>query len=141
MFPKPYHPVKIERRRDWKGRAPCYTRTECPPRYFFIDFGLSSGYPSADGPHLELPIRGGDKTAPEHTGANYMIPCDPFATDIYYLGNLIRETFIHVRFEFRQLWSRLLMSCLLCIEMFRLQIHRASSRRHGSGRTIETSQD
>ncbi|EIM87928.1 uncharacterized protein STEHIDRAFT_155287 [Stereum hirsutum FP-91666 SS1] len=101
MFPNPYHPVKIERRRDWKGRTPYYTRTECPPRYFFIDFGLSIRYPSADGPHLELPIRGGDKTAPEHTGANYMIPCDPFATDIYYLGNLIRETFIQKCYGFR----------------------------------------
>lgn len=103
MFPKPYHPIEIERRRDWKGRAAYYTRTECPPRYLFIDFGLSIRYPdSDDGPHLELPIRGGDKTAPEHTGHNYLVPCDPFATDIYYLGNLIRETFILVCFESRR---------------------------------------
>lgn len=99
MFPKSYHPVKIERTRDWKGRAPYYTRTECPPRYLFIDFGLSIRYLPDDGPHLEMPVRGGDKTAPEHTGFNYTIPCDPFATDIYYLGNLIREEFIQVCFR------------------------------------------
>lgn len=97
MFPKPFHPVEPSRRRDWKGRVSHYTRTECPPRYLFIDFGLSIRYDSGDAPHLEMPIRGGDKTAPEHTGANYRIPCDPFATDVYYLGNLIREQFIQVR--------------------------------------------
>lgn len=97
MFPKPFHPIKTSRRRDWKGRAAYYTRTECPPRYFFIDFGLSIRYDPGDTVHLEQPIRGGDKTAPEHTGDNYYVPCDPFPTDIYYLGNLIREHFVQVR--------------------------------------------
>ena len=43
---------------------------------------------------LDVPLRGGDKTAPEHQNATR---CNPFYTDIYYLGNLVRQEFIQVR--------------------------------------------
>ncbi|KAI0044702.1 hypothetical protein FA95DRAFT_1561964 [Auriscalpium vulgare] len=92
MFPKPFHPVNLQMRRDWKGKARYYTRTQRPPRYFFIDFGLSGIYPPESGPPLDKPYRGGDRTAPEHVDTS--IPCNPFPTDVYYLGNLIRECFI-----------------------------------------------
>ena len=97
MYPNSFHPVDMKRNRNWKGNAKHYTRTRRPPRYYFIDYGLSHRYNPEDGPALELPMRGGDKSAPEHADSNYNTPCDPFATDIYYLGNLIRERFIKVR--------------------------------------------
>jgi hypothetical protein len=56
-----------------------------------IDFGLSQRYSSRD--ELDEPLRGGDKTAPEHQLGRL---CNPFHTDIYYLGNLIRERFLNV---------------------------------------------
>ncbi|KAI0311861.1 hypothetical protein OF83DRAFT_717094 [Amylostereum chailletii] len=100
MYPQSFHPVKINRSCDWKGKAKHYTRTRRPPKYYFIDFGLSQRYDPANGPPRELPMRGGDKSAPEHE--NYDTPCDPFPTDIYYLGNMIREVFIrkYLGFEF-----------------------------------------
>ena len=98
MYPASFHPVEMDRRREWKGKARHYTRTRRPPTYYLIDFGLSQRFDLRDGPALELPIKGGDKTAPEHQGDNYDIPCDPFATDIYYLGSLICEKFLQVRF-------------------------------------------
>ncbi len=56
--------------------------------------GLSRHHDPANGPPLEKPLRGGDKSAPEHK--DLQTPCDPFLTDVYYLGNLVREQFIQV---------------------------------------------
>ncbi|KAH9834890.1 uncharacterized protein C8Q71DRAFT_797679 [Rhodofomes roseus] len=79
--------------RDFSGWARHCSRTERPPRYFYIDFGLSRKCDPADGPPLELPVFGGDRTVPEFQEDGYDVPADPFRTDIYYLGNLIRTTF------------------------------------------------
>lgn len=92
IYPKGFHPVQINRRRDFRGRAKRFTRTFRPTRYYLIDFGLSRRYSSRNA--LDQPIRGGDKSAPEHRLRNL---CNPFYTDIYYLGNLIREGFLKVR--------------------------------------------
>ncbi|KAI0265928.1 hypothetical protein BC834DRAFT_955198 [Gloeopeniophorella convolvens] len=88
MYPHGYHPVKTERNKNFKGKATSFTRTQRPPRYYFIDFGLSRQYSSRDA--TDEPLRGGDKSAPEHRSKK---PCNPFHTDIYYIGNLVREEF------------------------------------------------
>ena len=93
MFPDGFHPTQINRRTDFSGRARRHTRTQRPPRYYLIDFGLSRRYASRA--TFDEPLRGGDRTAPEHQRGG---PCNPFQTDIYYLGNLIREEFIRVTF-------------------------------------------
>ncbi|KAI0041040.1 hypothetical protein FA95DRAFT_1501972 [Auriscalpium vulgare] len=92
MFPDSFHPQDLEMRRDWKGKAKYYTRTQRPPRYLFIDFGLSRVYPPELGLPIDIASRGGDKSAPEHVDTD--IPCNPFPTDVYYLGNVIRQNFI-----------------------------------------------
>ncbi|KAH9016282.1 hypothetical protein EDB84DRAFT_1404365 [Lactarius hengduanensis] len=84
-----FTPVKIDRNRNFKGTAKAYTRTQRPSRYYFIDLGLSRLYPSRDA--KDEPLRGGDKSAPEHRSG---LRCNPFHTDIYYIGNLIRQEFI-----------------------------------------------
>ena len=89
MYPNGFHPVKIDRNRNFKGIAKAYTRTQRPPRYLFIDLGLSRQYSSRDA--LDEPLRGGDKSAPEHQWGRR---CNPFQTDIYYIGNLVREEFM-----------------------------------------------
>jgi serine/threonine protein kinase len=94
MYPESFHPVDIWRRKDFRGNAKRYTRTWRPPRYFLIDFGLSRLYDPANGPPLDQPLRGGDKSAPEHQ--DLTTPCNPFPTDVYYIGNLVREDYIQV---------------------------------------------
>jgi hypothetical protein len=91
MYPQGFHPTQMDRSRDFKGRAKRYTRTQRPPRYYLIDFGLSRRYSSRQA--FDAPLRGGDKSAPEHQNR---APCNPFYTDIYYLGNLVRREFIQV---------------------------------------------
>lgn len=97
MYPDMYHPRRRERKRDFTGKAKHYSRTESPVKYYYVDFGLSRKYESEDYPPRELPILGGDKSVPEFQGNGYDKAVDPFPTDIYYLGNLIRMAFIRVR--------------------------------------------
>ncbi|EIM87934.1 uncharacterized protein STEHIDRAFT_138450 [Stereum hirsutum FP-91666 SS1] len=94
MYPQGFHPAQMDRSKDWKGKAKHLTRTQAPPRYLLIDFGHARRYDPKDGPPLELPLRDGDKSAPEHSEANYNTPCDPFPTDIYYLGNFMRKELV-----------------------------------------------
>ncbi|KAJ7252088.1 hypothetical protein B0H12DRAFT_1202638 [Mycena haematopus] len=114
MYPEGFHPRAPKKKRDfYSGKAKFYTRTQRPPKYYLIDFGLSRRYETRDPPPLEPPIFGGDKSVPEHRFTLNGIPrlptdeivkeevppepCDPFPTDIYYLGNLIRLDFLQKR--------------------------------------------
>ena len=94
LYPDGYHPVLRDSKRNGKGFAKYYSRTARPTRYYLIDFGISRKYKPSDAPFLEIPIRGGDKSVPEFNPVTRR--CDPFATDIYYLGNAIRENFLEV---------------------------------------------
>ncbi|KZT63088.1 hypothetical protein DAEQUDRAFT_815840 [Daedalea quercina L-15889] len=93
LYPELYHPRLIDWTHDLSRPAKHYNRTTHPTKYYFIDFGLSRKYDPANGSPREPPILGGDKSVPEFQQSSE--PCDPFPTDIYYLGNLIREDFLH----------------------------------------------
>lgn len=98
LFPDGWHPKKPHMNREYTGPAkPVYTRTQKPPRYLWIDFGLSAHFRDPNNPPVYLPAHGTDKTAPEfqeemENPSSY----DPFPTDIYYLGNLVRTYFLDV---------------------------------------------
>ncbi|KAF8500107.1 hypothetical protein JB92DRAFT_2979397 [Gautieria morchelliformis] len=91
LYPNGFHPINIDF--DYKRNrfARHWNRTERPPKYLLIDFAL---------PTLDLPVRGIDRTAPEVQGDKYNELSNPFATDIYYLGNMIKMQFVDVRFGF-----------------------------------------
>ncbi|KAF7302216.1 Protein kinase domain-containing protein [Mycena indigotica] len=95
LFPNGFHPIWTDR--DPEDRRPAHhiTRTECWPRYYFIDFGLSRRYDPANGPPLEPIIRGGDRSPPEYRKSG--LSCNPFPTDIYILGNLMKSLFLYSR--------------------------------------------
>ncbi|KAG0696947.1 kinase-like domain-containing protein [Suillus ampliporus] len=101
LYFEPYHPVKPHMKRDFSGHASHYTRTQRPPKYYLIDFGLSRQYDANDENPLEYPVLGGDKTVPEFQN-NMDVLLNPFPTDVYYLGNIIREQFLDIKtgFEF-----------------------------------------
>ena len=95
LYLDPFHPASSSMRRDFSGYARYKTRTERPPKYFLIDFGLSRRYDASIAHPMEVPIRGADKEVPEFQ--NSSAPCDPFPTDVFYIGNTIRKDFVEVR--------------------------------------------
>ena len=99
-FPKLYHPRSDRQNQNFKGTAKYYTRTARPTKYLFIDFGISRKYNPEDGVPSELPILSGDRTVPEFQGRGEYQPWNPFPTDIYYVGNMIREDFLQVFTKF-----------------------------------------
>ncbi|KAJ6551082.1 hypothetical protein B0H10DRAFT_2169885 [Mycena sp. CBHHK59/15] len=89
LYPVPFHPVQQHLKRDFSGKAPHLTRTQRP-------------YKPEDRPPLEPIIMAGDKSAPEYRVCD---ACDPFPTDVYHLGNLIRGEFCRSQkrgFEFME---------------------------------------
>ncbi len=92
LLSDPPHPTFPNRSYDYKRKLRRYTRTQYPPRYYFIDFGLSRLYSPEESSPKEYPVLGGDKTVPEFRDMSK--PHNPFCTDIYYLGNFIREDFL-----------------------------------------------
>ncbi|KAK7448440.1 hypothetical protein VKT23_013703 [Stygiomarasmius scandens] len=84
------HPVVPYQKYDWSDRASRRSITRHPVKYYFIDFDLTRQYDLQAGPARERPIYGGDTTVPEfHARPDELR--DPFAIDIYRLGNLIRR--------------------------------------------------
>src|ERR1700733_3381150 len=94
MYPEGFYPhfSYQDKRPDFKGRARYYARTQRPPKYYWIDFGISTQYDSVSSRFLEHRIWGGDRSVPEFQDNEG--PHDPFPTDVYYIGNLIKLYFI-----------------------------------------------
>lgn len=89
------HPRRYGRSYDFKRRVKQRTRTERPTRYYIIDFGLSRAF--SPGEELVAPVSfGGDRSVPEYKDPSRAVS-NPFAIDVYCLGNLIRERFMNVR--------------------------------------------
>ncbi|RDX54872.1 hypothetical protein OH76DRAFT_1339715 [Lentinus brumalis] len=86
------HPNFPKRSYDFKRKVKQRTRTECPTRYYIIDFGLSRTF--TPGQDLVAPVSyGGDKSVPEYKDPARAVS-NPFAIDVYCLGNMMREWFI-----------------------------------------------
>lgn len=97
MYPDMFHPCLTQNTRDWKGRAKYYSRTARPTKYYITDFGLSLKFSPEDGSPVAYPVEGGDKTVPEFQNRSGWHVRNPFSTDVYYIGNMIREDFLQVR--------------------------------------------
>ncbi|KAG6867669.1 hypothetical protein C0993_012548 [Termitomyces sp. T159_Od127] len=97
LFNVPPHPAQRFMRLDFRGEVSVSSsRTKKPVKYYLIDFGLSGEYRPEDAPHLRRPPWGGDKSVPE-----FFVPdgahCDPFAVDVYCMGNSVRQDYLDGR--------------------------------------------
>ncbi len=116
MFaPDSFHPDQMDLKYDFSGRARSRSRTERPPKYYFIDFGLSILFKPNELPATVLAFEGGDKSVPEFLADNpdqakRMPKHDPFAVDIYYLGNAFRPFLLRVSHPFDSTSTRLTSS-------------------------------
>lgn len=112
LFNVPPHPAQRFVRLDYRGEVSVSSsRTKKPVKYYLIDFDLSEVCRPEDAPHLRRPPWGGDKSVPEFLLPN-ATPCDPFAVDVYCMGNSIREDYLDVRTLFVILCSFLLTNNL-----------------------------
>jgi hypothetical protein len=128
LYPEGSHPHPIYNRRkpDFTGQAKHYTRTRLPPKYYWIDFGLSRKYDSdSPMPPSEPRIWGGDRSVPEFR--DYKGPCNSFATDVYYVGNLVKTEFLDVR----ERKTYYFPSPNLITEEARVFFHAITDLRHG----------
>ncbi|KAJ6603309.1 hypothetical protein DFH09DRAFT_1354580 [Mycena vulgaris] len=100
LFPYGFHPRFQDMKPDNSETAKHYTRTQRPVKYYIIDFGLSRKFQEGEVPRTYI-IEGGDSSPPEfgtiQERVDSAIPhklLDPFPTDIYYLGNMIRRNYL-----------------------------------------------
>jgi len=104
MFPQGFHPIATVLRKQGDVKAPFhFSRTERPPKYYLIDFGISRKFSVNETTPTVMPHVGADPTAPEFRGEGESIPQNPFPTDIYYIGNLVKTHFIEVNDSFFKL--------------------------------------
>lgn len=93
LYNEPIHVVNYYMNQDFTRKVKRQTRTLRPVKYYYIDLGSACQYNPEDGPP-RIPIgHGGDRTVPEFQTDTH---CDPFAVDVYRLGNVIRECFTDV---------------------------------------------
>ncbi|PBK75025.1 hypothetical protein ARMSODRAFT_502494 [Armillaria solidipes] len=90
--PESFHPQEQDMKYDFSARARHSSRTEHPPKYYFIDFGLSIHYKPDELPATICAVLGADKSVPEFLAdkSQQTPKHDPFAVDVYYLGNAFR---------------------------------------------------
>lgn len=95
ILPGSFHPQAPWTTLDKKGSLRPRSRTRYPVNYYITDFGVSQIYDANDPNPLAVPILGGDKTVPEFQ-KDTQTPRNPFHTDVYYMGNLVRTCFLDV---------------------------------------------
>lgn len=93
LYNEPIHVLNYFMNRDYTRRVKRTSRTLRPVKYYFIDFGSARQFNPADGSPQIPTGHGGDRSVPEfQTQEN----CDPFAVDVYRVGNIVRENFTDV---------------------------------------------
>lgn len=99
LYPEGFHPICQLFDAEWTPKeAKHYTRTRTPVKYYFIDYGISCRFDLEDTDPREIPVRAGDKTAPDFSTGS-MVPINPFPTDVYYIGNFIRTDILKVLYR------------------------------------------
>ena len=94
MYPKGYHPTNQNMEPDFSRLAnPRRRRAASSIKYLFIDFGLSSQFSSFEGRELVVGCIAQDATIPELSDDD---PYNPFAVDVYTLGNVYKRKFLGV---------------------------------------------
>lgn len=101
LYPFMYHPRQQNLSQDLQRPATYHSRTRKSTRYYFVDFSVARIYHHDDFGEVSTldtpratPTLGGDLTLPEaRSGAG---PSNPFAADVYGLGNMLREVFLEV---------------------------------------------
>lgn len=130
LFPDLFHPEIYYWTVDAQAQVkPRSTRTRRPVKYYLIDFGLSGFYNPLEGQTIDMPVLGGDKTVPEFQG-KMDEPHEVYPTDVYYVGNMVRESFLQVKSFFATPSSS---HGFNVTEIPGTRVYAVTCRRHGAG--------
>ena len=98
MYPRGFHPASTNIEPDFTRIAkPRRRRAASDIKYIFIDFGISTQFDSLEKRELVVGCMAQDPTIPELSDD---VPYDPFAVDVYTLGNVYKEELLEVCFSF-----------------------------------------
>ncbi|KAL5536325.1 hypothetical protein ACEPAF_146 [Sanghuangporus sanghuang] len=91
IYPHGFHPIYRDKSRDWRGRARFINRSDSPGvKYYFTDFGLSTRFSDTDKDRLVT----GCICQVDVPELSDTVPYDPFAVDIYLIGDVYKRHFI-----------------------------------------------
>lgn len=94
LYPKGFHPGVWLLDSSGKHTTPRRRRDTLGIKYYFTDFGISTRFDGTESNCLVTGRDGQDEDVPELHKSE---PYDPFAVDIFILGNLFRNSFTNVR--------------------------------------------
>lgn len=93
LYPNGFHPARKNFRIDKLRPAKYVSRSSVPEvRYYITDFGLSSRFEPGKAGFVTV-LYCQDRDVPELSD---IIPYDPFAVDIFTLGNVFKKEFLQV---------------------------------------------
>ena len=99
LWSERHHIMDYRMNRPFTSRVKlALSRTASRHKYYIIDFGLCRQYPPDS--CIETAPEGGDRTVPEFVNGLGETPHDPFAVDIYCVGNVIQRYILNVRHHF-----------------------------------------
>jgi hypothetical protein len=88
MYPRGCHPTETYKLPDGVTPVSIIPRSQVRVSYYFIDYGISSYFPPGKPRGLVIGGDGRDQEVPELSDT---IAYDPFAVDIFIIGNLLRR--------------------------------------------------
>ncbi|KZV68701.1 hypothetical protein PENSPDRAFT_609719 [Peniophora sp. CONT] len=91
MYPDGFHPVHMDDLPDGFTPARSRPRSQVAIRYYFIDYSISTVFAPGQPRGLVTGTDGRDQDVPELSDIK---PYDPFAVDIFLIGNLLRMSFL-----------------------------------------------
>lgn len=93
LYPNGHHPVNLDFSFDLKTTVDPLHRSKHTVRYYYVDFGISTYFPSTSASTLVTGIFGRNQNVPELSDT---VPYDPFKVDIFSMGQVFEELFIKV---------------------------------------------
>ncbi|KZV74071.1 kinase-like protein [Peniophora sp. CONT] len=90
LYPRGFHPVHRELAPDLSRRARVRPRSGDNVEYCYIDFGISSHFPSGTEEPRVTGVAGRNQAVPE---LSRTVPYDPFKVDVFSVGTLLEQVF------------------------------------------------
>ncbi len=95
LYPKGFHPSAKILLPSGQLSAKPHRRADVPSvRYYITDYGISSHFPDTSTPCLVTGLDAQDRDVPELSDD---VPYNPFAVDIFTLGNVYKRNFLNIR--------------------------------------------